>query len=109
MPFNFIQNDDVLIAIGKSKFKPIREFIKERYKAEICFEDEEAAFATLGSSVNKANGGRGMLNAMEQQLINPLSDFVFEKMEKLMRGGRKIIVGIDKTPQGGVEFYFRLD
>ena len=50
-----------------------------------------------------------MLNAMEQQLINPLSDFVFEKMEKLMRGGRKIIVGIDKTPQGGVEFYFRLD
>ena len=109
VPFNFIQNDDVLIAIGKSKFKPIREFIKERYKAEICFEDEEAAFATLGSSVNKANGGRGMLNAMEQQLINPLSDFVFEKMEKLMRGGRKIIVGIDKTPQGGVEFYFRLE
>ena len=109
VPFNFIRNDDVLVAIGKSKFKPIRNFIKERYKAEIRFDDEEAAFAALGSGVKKANGGRGMLNAMEQKLINPLSDFVFEKMDNLMRGGRTIKVGIDKTPGGEVEFDFSLD
>jgi len=109
VPFNFIQNDDVLIAIGKSKFKSIREFIKERYKAEICFEDEEATFAALGSGANKANGGRGMLNAMEQKLINPLSDFVFEKMETLMRGGRKIIVRLDNSPHEEVELDFSLD
>lgn len=109
VPFNFIQNDDVLVAIGKSKFKPIRDFIKERYKAEIRFDDEEEAFAALGSGANKANGGRGMLNAMEQKLINPLSDFVFEKMENLMRGGRIIKVSIDKIPGGGVEFDFSLE
>ena len=109
VPFNFIKNDDVLIAIGKSKFKPIRDFIKERYKAEIRFDDEEVAFAALGSGANKTNGGRGMLNAMEQKLINPLSDFVFEKMESLMCGGRIIRVGIDKTPSGKVEFDFSLD
>ena len=109
VPFNFIQNEDVLIAIGKSKFKPIRDFIKERYKAEIRFDDEEVAFAALGSGANKTNGGRGMLNAMEQKLINPLSDFVFEKMENVMRGGRIIRVGIDKTPSGEVEFDFSLD
>ena len=99
----------MLIAIGKSKFKPIRDFIKERYKADIRFDDEDAAFAALGKSVNKANGGRGMLNAMEQKLINPLSDFVFEKMESLNRGGRTIQVDIDKVPGGGVEFDFHLD
>lgn len=109
VPFNFIQNDDVLVAIGKSKFKPIRDFIKERYKAEIRFDDEEEAFAALGSGANKKNGGRGMLNAMEQKLINPLSDFVFEKMENLMRGGRIIKVSIDKIPGGGVEFDFSLE
>lgn len=109
VPFNFIQNDDVLVAIGKSKFKPIRDFIKERYKAEIRFDDEEEAFAALGSGANKKNGGRGMLNAMEQKLINPLSDFVFEKMENLMRGGRIIKVSIDKIPGGGVEFDFYLE
>ena len=109
VPFNFIQNDDVLVAIGKSKFKPIRDFIKERYKAEIRFDDEEEAFAALGSGANKENGGRGMLNAMEQKLINPLSDFVFEKMENLMRGGRIINVSIDKIPGGGVEFDFYLE
>ena len=106
VPFNFIQNDDVLVAIGKSKFNPIRDFIKERYKASIRFDDEEAAFAALGRSVNKANGGRGMLNAMEQKLINPLSDFVFEKMESLMRCGRIIQVDLDKVPGGNVEFHF---
>lgn len=109
VPFNFIQNEQVLIAIGKSKFKPIRNFIKERYKADIRFDDEDGAFAELGRSVNKANGGRGMLNAMEQKLINPLSDFVFEKMESLMRGGRTIKVGIDKVPNGDGEFDFHLD
>lgn len=109
VPFNFIQNDEVLVAIGKSKFTPIKSFIKERYKADIRFDDEEAVFAALGRSVNKANGGRGMLNAMEQKLINPLSDFVFEKMESLMRGGRTIQVDIDKTPSGEVELDFHLD
>lgn len=109
VPFNFIQNDEVLVAIAKSKFAPIKNFIKERYKAEIRFDDEEAVFAALGRSVNKANGGRGMLNAMEQKLINPLSDFVFEKMESLMRGGRTIHVDTDKIPNGDVELDFHLD
>ena len=109
VPFNFIQNDQVLVAIGKSKFTPIREFVKERYKADIRFDDEDDALNALGKSVNKANGGRGMLNAMEQKLINPLSDFVFEKMETLERGGRTIKVNIEKTPHGEIEFDFCLD
>ena len=50
-----------------------------------------------------------MLNAMEQKLINPLSDFVFEKIESLMRGGRTIQVDLDKVPGGDVEFHFHLD
>lgn len=109
VPFNFIQNNQVLAAIGKSKFARIKTFIKERYKADIRFDDEDGVFVALGKSVDKANGGRGMLNAMEQKLINPLSDFVFEKMDTLKRGGRTILVGIDKLPGGEFEFDFSLD
>lgn len=109
VPFNFIQNEEVLVAIGKSKFKPIRDFIKERYRADIRFADEDAVFIALGKSVDKANGGRGMLNAMEQKLINPLSDFVFEQMERLMKGGRTIQVDIDRMPGGEIELDFQLD
>ena len=99
VPFNFIQSDEVLVNIGKSKFNPIRDFIKERYKAEIRFDDENAVFAGLGRSADKKNGGRGMLNAMEQKLINPLSDFVFEKKESLV--GRTIVVGADEVQGNG--------
>lgn len=109
VPFNFIQSDQVLISIGKAKFAPIKTFIKERYKADIRFDDEDAAFAALGKSVNKANGGRGMLNAMEQKLINPLSNFVFEKMNSLLSGGRTIKVAVEPAPGGAIEFDFELD
>lgn len=109
VPFNFIQNDDVLVAIGKSKFRPIRDFIKERYKADIRFDDEEAVFGWLSRTVNKNNGGRGMLNAMEQNLINPLSDFVFEEKEKLERGGRTIRVSHVTLKDGSWDLDFDLD
>ncbi len=109
VPFNFIQNDEVLVAIGKSKFKPIRDFIKECYKADIRFDDEEETFKALSRAVNKNNGGRGMLNAMEQELINPLSDFVFEEKEKLERGGRMISVHLKPFSDGTFTLYFDLD
>lgn len=118
VPFNFIKDDDVLISIAKSKFIAIKKFIKERYKAEVEFppldesikerfkahlsdkeyNDEDIFFRILAKCVDKANGGRGMLNAMEQKLINPLSDFVFANMKKLVLGGRTIEITIDPSP-----------
>lgn len=109
VPFNFIQNDDVLVAIGKSKFKPIRALIKERYKADIRFDDEKAVFEWLSRTVNKNNGGRGMLNAMEQHLVNPLSDFVFEEKERLEKGGRIICVRLQNLKDGTFYLDFKLE
>lgn len=103
VPFNFINNNEVLTAIGKAKFDRIKVFVKERYDAEIQFNDENRIFGYLADSVNKANGGRGMLNIMEQKLINPLSDFVFENMERIKKGGRKIQIGFDVLPGGQIE------
>lgn len=109
VPFNFIKNKDVLMEIGRAKFNPIKEFIKERYKADINFDDEESAFKKLVESVDNANGGRGVLNVMEQKLINPLSDFVFNEMKRLENGGRTIKVGVDVAPDNNIVFDFYLD
>ena len=108
VPFNFIDNDEVLIAIGKAKFEPIKNFVKERYKADIRFEDEDSVFKRLAESVDKANGGRGMLNVIEQELINPLSEFVFNNMGRLEKGGRIIQINLDVAPKGLFELDIQL-
>ncbi|WP_086289177.1 AAA family ATPase [Campylobacter devanensis] len=91
VPFNFINSNDFLIEIAKSKFKRIKDFIKEKYKIhDIGFDDEKKAYNILANSVNKNNGGRGVLNELESKIINPLSDFVFENFDKL--AGRHVVI-----------------
>ena len=90
MAFNFIDNPDVFTKIAKVKFKAVEDFVKERYKASISFEDEEAAFMAIGRKAGKENGGRGLLNVMETVIVNPLSEFIFERSDMLVN--RKIII-----------------
>lgn len=88
--FNFIDDPVVFMKIAKSKFKGIEDFVKERYKATLAFENEEAAFGAIASKAGKQNGGRGLLNVMEAVIVNPLSEFIFERSEFLTN--RKIII-----------------
>lgn len=108
VPFNFIREDEVLTSIGIAKFAPIKNFVKERYNVDIRFEDEQEIFSALAKIVNKANGGRGMLNAMEEKLINPLSEFVFENINRLK--GRTLRISPEKNHEGKIlDFDFKLD
>jgi len=88
--FNFIDDPAVFTKIAKVKFKAIEDFVKDRYKASISFEDEEAAFMAIGRQAGKENGGRGLLNVMETVIVNPLSEFIFERSDMLIN--RKIII-----------------
>lgn len=88
--FNFIDDPNVFKEIAKAKFKTIEDFIKEKYKATIVFEEPEKALLIIGKKAGKQNGGRGLLNVMETILINPLSKFIFKNIELLE--GKKIVV-----------------
>ena len=88
--FNFIDDPDVFTKIAKLKFKTIENFVEERYGAKIDFEDEDKIFASIGKKAGKQNGGRGLLNVMETVIINPLSEFIFERSDMLR--SRKIII-----------------
>ena len=81
--FNFIDDPKVFTKIAKLKFKTIEDFVEERYRAKIAFEDEDGIFACIGKKAGKQNGGRGLLNVMETVIINPLSEFIFERTDML--------------------------
>jgi len=88
--FNFIDNPEVFTKIAKLKFKTIEEFVAERYGAKIVFENEDAIFMAIGKKAGKQNGGRGLLNVMESVIINPLSEYIFERSDMLRN--RQIII-----------------
>ncbi|WP_157151826.1 AAA family ATPase [Brachyspira sp. SAP_772] len=105
VPFNFIDGTDFLNNIAKSKFKYIETFIKEKYKAQIKFENEDNAYSAISNAVDKKNGGRGVLNVLESKIINPLSNFIFENIDSLQ--GRTI--KITQFRATIAEFDFKLE
>lgn len=88
--FNFIDDPNIFTKIAKLKFDTIREFVWERYVANIVFEKEDEIFMAIGKKAGKENGGRGLLNVMESVIINPLSEFIFERIDMLKH--RQIII-----------------
>lgn len=88
--FNFIDDPEVFTKIAKLKFKTIEDFVLERYGAKITFENEDIAFRSIAMKAGKQNGGRGLLNVMETVVINPLSEYIFERSDMLRN--RQIII-----------------
>ena len=74
----------------KSAEQGIADYVRERYKATLEFDDEKKAMLAIAERADKKNGGRGMLNIMENMLINPLSEFIFEHEDQLEN--RRILI-----------------
>ena len=78
IPFNFMQNDDILKEIASAKLRPLETRLKEKWQIKaLIFENEDKALQTIVNSVNKQHGGRGILNILTQKLFDPLADFLF--------------------------------
>lgn len=91
VPFNFIDSYDFLNNIAKIKFQIIENFIKEKYKSSVKFENEDKAYISISKNVNIENGGRGVLNILESKIINPLSNFIFENIDSIQGRTIKIV------------------
>lgn len=89
--FNFIEDQAVFTDIAKLKFKTIEDFVEERYGAKIVFENEDDVFKSIGEKAGKQNGGRGLLNVMEEVIINPLSEFIFDRSDIVLKN-RQILI-----------------
>lgn len=104
VPFNFIQDKEFQYKICKSKLKPVIRGIEEKYKLDLEFEKEIDAINYILSSVDSAKGGRDILNAINDRLLDPLAMFLFKNKDDLRSfRGSKIITKVTKD---GFSFEF---
>ena len=106
IPFNFIQDNDVLKDIARAKLKPLTGRLKEKWGLEkLVFENEDKALDALIKQVNCQHGGRGILNVLTKYLFDPLAEFLFEQVEQPHKlKGRTL-----KVLQAGKYFDFELE
>ncbi len=97
VPFNFITDREFLNKIAASKLKPIKNGIFEKHRLHLDFEDEVKFVHYLSSKADISKGAREVLNAINDNLLDPLAMFMFQEKQNLamFRGGR-IIVRLDK-------------
>jgi DNA polymerase III delta prime subunit len=104
VPFNFIQDRDFQIKICKNKLKPVIRGIEEKYKLELEFEKELEAIEYILKAVDSSKGGRDILNAINDRLLDPLAMFLFENKDELrsLKGSRILT----KVTKDGFNFDF---
>ena len=79
IPFNFMQNTEVLKDIARAKLKPLIIRLKEKWSVKnVLFDNEDKALEMLVKQVNLQHGGRGVLNILTQSLFDPLAEFIFD-------------------------------
>ncbi len=97
VPFNFIQDREFQYKICKSKLKPVIKGIDEKYKLELEFEKEMDSINYILQGVDSSKGGRDILNAINDRLLDPLAMYLFENKEDLRSlRGSKILTKVGK-------------
>ena len=90
--FQPIDNHDLRKQIIKRKMRPLIETVQAKHDVELVIDDKVVAF--VEQNADMSHGGRGLLNAVERLLINPLSTFMFKNRPTLTKD-RIIVAMID--------------
>ena len=76
--FDFIHDPGVRLAIMDSKLAGVRESLAEKFDLTLTIDDEYTR--SLVTKGNIGHGGRGLINVIERELINPMSLFIFDNL-----------------------------
>ncbi len=107
VPFNFIQDKEFMMKIARSKLRPIQIGILEKYRIDLVFEDELKFVNYILSDADITKGGRDILNAINDKLLDELAMYLFQNKQELAAlRGQSILV---KTNQKGLEFSFEIE
>jgi len=99
--FNTITDSNFRQEIIKRKLTPLMELIRTKYGVTLLM--DKAIYGYFEKRAVTTHGGRGLLNAAERDLINPLSRFLFEK-KQFLEEGRSIHVKFVATNKPPIEF-----
>ena len=107
VPFNFIKDREFSVKIARSKLRPVQRAISEKYRIDLEFEDELKFIDYILGGTDSSKGGRDILNAINDKLLDELAMFMFENKQDLASfKGAKILV---KAIKNGLEFSFEND
>jgi ATP-dependent Clp protease ATP-binding subunit ClpA len=101
--FHKITNRGFRGSILERKLAPLKDYLQERFGVSVDLAPEVKDRFLSGAKAE--DGGRGLLNVVEHELINPLARFLFERMHQLRRG--RTITVIQKNNQ--VQFELQED
>jgi DNA polymerase III delta prime subunit len=107
VPFNFIHDRELKVRIARSKLNPIKAAVAEKYRFDLEFDDEVKFVDFILGDTDSAKGGRDILNAINDILLDDLALFLFNNKPDLplYRGARIVVHTGDK----GLEFEFVSD
>ena len=91
--FDFIDDPEIRNQIMEAKLTGVREHLKERF--DLTLDIGEVAIQSFVSQGNVSHGGRGLINVIERELINPMSIFIFENLHFIEAGGKRLVVSLD--------------
>lgn len=104
VPFNFIKDREFMIKIAMSKLTPIKIAIAEKYRLDLEFERELKFVEYILGDTDITKGGRDILNAINDKLLDALSLFLFaHKPDLLSYRGAKVVARVVKNE---LEFEF---
>jgi hypothetical protein len=93
-----------MVKIAMSKLNPIKLAIAEKYRFDLEFENELKFVEYILGDTDITKGGRDILNAINDRLLDGLSLFLFEHKPDLINyRGVKVVVRVGKN---GLEFGF---
>ena len=101
--FDFINDPSIRSAIMSGKLRGIREHLLDQFNLELVL--DEAHVQQLVGEGKVSHGGRGLINIIEQKLVNPMSLFLFDHLHQLKVRRLKLHVGGD----GNGNSVFRLE
>ena len=91
--FNRIVNPAFKKSILRKKMQPLLAHLRERFG--IGLTTSEPLENTFLDASRADHGGRGILNAVEHHLVNPLARFLFSRRKQLRRG-RKVVANYER-------------
>ena len=105
VPFNFINDAGLREKLALSKLEPIKKGIAEKYRMNLTFADEHEFVRYIIGKVDGKKGGRDILNAINDCLLDGLAMFLFKNKKDL-----KDLRGCDicaETGSDGISFKFK--
>ena len=98
--FDFITDPSIRSKIMNAKLTGIKEHLLENFNLEL--ELDEVYVQGLVGKGKVGHGGRGLINIIEQEIVNPMSLFIFSRLHQI--GERRLKLFIDKGDDGHSRF-----